>query len=247
MSRWNAASHPRGSDGRFVSASSASTSTSSPSHGGSGGDGYGCSCTPSYASQSSDWNAADHPRDPVTGRFVAKQVAPTADSDVGLTPLPVYTGSNQLLHAVIGTQSRATVRATQALGQKRLYHATSATAATEISRTKQMVAGRDGMFGGGIYFADSIESALHKARYKEFIIEARVDLGRALVVEAPDRNLDLNAIREVGCHSVKGRGFSQAEWEYIVFESSRVCVEDSFSATDAQSTAESKQRMRERP
>jgi hypothetical protein len=146
----------------------------------------------------------------------------------------VYVGPNPLLQAAIGRDSGATLRQTQRIGVKRLYHATSTAAAQEIRETGKMVPGACGMFGGAIYFADSIEAALHKARFKEWIVEANVDMGKALIVEAPDRNLDLVAVREVGCDSVKGRSSPGAAWEYVVFESDRVAPRSAFAADDRQ-------------
>jgi hypothetical protein len=91
-----------------------------------------------------------------------------------------------------------------------------------------MLPGTSGMFGGGSYFAETRETARHKAARdgpgEAVLIEAEVDMGTALVTESPSPSLNFNEIRSRGCDSVKGRGSAKAHWEYVVYEPTRIRV-----------------------
>jgi hypothetical protein len=100
-----------------------------------------------------------------------------------------------------------------------------------------MIAGRMGMFGGGIYFADSPEVARYKASHSygeadpsgqhvlldgPVIIKAEVDFGRPIVFNEPHRQMDARLLASMGGDSVKGRSSTTAGWEYVVFDASRI-------------------------
>eukprot|EP00484_Ammonia_sp_Unknown_P026984 CAMPEP_0197048460 /NCGR_PEP_ID=MMETSP1384-20130603/23819_1 /TAXON_ID=29189 /ORGANISM="Ammonia sp." /LENGTH=115 /DNA_ID=CAMNT_0042480603 /DNA_START=270 /DNA_END=617 /DNA_ORIENTATION=- len=65
-----------------------------------------------------------------------------------------------------------------------LYHVTNKAGADGIGQAKQMNRGSDGMFGGGVYFAESEEVAKYKAIYKGYSIKATVLVGKELKVDS---------------------------------------------------------------
>jgi hypothetical protein len=117
---------------------------------------------------------------------------------------------------------------TEELGTRTLYHATSQTAGANIFRSGRMFAGAMGMFGGGIYFAESEADARHKAILDQsgdvVLIIAEVDLGRALVLQRPANYMTLAQVQAAGCASIKGRRAPTAGWEFVVYEPHRVTV-----------------------
>lgn len=60
----------------------------------------------------------------------------------------------------------------------RLYHVTDQDAAKKIWMSKKMLRGSQGMFGGGIYFAESIEVAKYKALHQGYVVIADVFIGK---------------------------------------------------------------------
>jgi hypothetical protein len=111
------------------------------------------------------------------------------------------------------------------IGIKRLYHATSSEAGARIGTQRKIVAGLFGMFGAGIYFADTPEAARPKSQHGDtVIVTADVDMGRSLVLDSPSNGLTLDRVRQLGCDSVKGRSSARALWDYVVFESSRITL-----------------------
>jgi hypothetical protein len=113
-------------------------------------------------------------------------------------------------------------------GRMTLFHATNRTAGLAILREGRMIPGRCGIFGGGIYFGVTPIVALHQSAYADqrdgMIIVAEVNMGHALVLEGIEQGLDLVRLRQRGADSVIGRARKSAEWQYAVFESSRVRV-----------------------
>jgi hypothetical protein len=111
------------------------------------------------------------------------------------------------------------------IGKMRVYHCTNHRAALQILAQGVFRPGTSGLFGAGIYFAESEASARHKAAHDGSgdgaIIRADVDFGWAAVYEG-GRRLTAAAISAQGCQSVKGRSSSGADWEYVVFDSSRI-------------------------
>jgi hypothetical protein len=73
------------------------------------------------------------------------------------------------------------------LGRRVLYHATNTDAGSRIFAGGVMLSGRCGMYGAGIYFAETREIARYKSARdggrNAVMIEAEVDLGNAFVVE----------------------------------------------------------------
>jgi hypothetical protein len=111
------------------------------------------------------------------------------------------------------------------LGLVRLYHATSSESGALIYTEGWMKAGQSGMFGGAIYFADSEDSARYKAHHgADVMITALVNMGWALVLQSPANTMTLATVRSHGCDTIRGRSNTQARWEYVVFEASRITL-----------------------
>jgi hypothetical protein len=111
------------------------------------------------------------------------------------------------------------------IGVKRLYHATSRKAGASIYDQKKMLAGRNGMFGAGIYFAETKEVARLKSRNgPDIIVTSDVNMGRALVLESPSNSMTLARLHFLGCNSIQGRSSPRCNWEFVVFESWRVTL-----------------------
>jgi hypothetical protein len=116
--------------------------------------------------------------------------------------------------------------ALERIGKKDVFHCTNKQAGACIWREAKMVAGRQGMFGAAIDFADTEDAARHKARYDgsgdDVVITASVDFGTSLVLQAPDPAMTAERLHSRGGDSVKGRSSPQADWEYVVFDPSRI-------------------------
>jgi hypothetical protein len=124
---------------------------------------------------------------------------------------------------------------TEWLGKRIVYHATNHAAALAIDSEKEMKPGKQGLFGGAIYFAATPEIAIRKAMYDgrgvAVMIVAEVDLGRGLVLNCPQSDLTLATVRAQGADSVKGRSSLAHEWEYAVYEANRVEVRASYETS----------------
>jgi hypothetical protein len=136
---------------------------------------------------------------------------------------------DHLTSIMSGHSSRCDSVKRESIGRKTVYHCTTIEAGTEIQKTGRMKPGRRGMFGGAIYFADTKESARHKAAHGPrdgVVITAIVNFGMALVLEAPDSGMTAERLRSYGCNSIKGRSSPTANWEYVVFDPSPICFEE---------------------
>ena len=105
-----------------------------------------------------------------------------------------------------------------------LYHVTSAEAAKAIVNLGKMLRGSSGMFGGGIYFASTRDTASHKAHYTGATIEADVLLGYSLVCRQAMYNMTHRVLcKTYGCNSVKGDG-CVSNPEYVVYNWAQVSL-----------------------
>jgi hypothetical protein len=109
---------------------------------------------------------------------------------------------------------------------KFVFHATKQSAGEKILDDGTLHSGQSGLFGGAIYFAESVEIARHKCRDDrrscDMVVGAFVDFGVALVMEGSDRTMTETRLRELGCDSIKGRSSPSAGWEFVVFDSKRI-------------------------
>ena len=105
-----------------------------------------------------------------------------------------------------------------------LFHMTDEDAARSIARSQTFKPGTSGMFGAGIYFAQSPEDCKGKAHKVGAVLRAKVALGRSLVCKSAERHLDARTLAEYGCQSVKGTAPAVSRDEYAVFDSEQVSV-----------------------
>ena len=107
---------------------------------------------------------------------------------------------------------------------KTLYHVTSPVAAKLIIESKKMLRGSSGLFGGGIYFAETIEIANGKAHYHGATIKAKVVLGFSLICRTSRSELTYQLIHDqYGCNSTKGVGIVSNP-EYVVYSWGQVFI-----------------------
>jgi hypothetical protein len=81
---------------------------------------------------------------------------------------------------------------------------------------------KKGMFGGGIYFADTMELANYKTNHRGAVVEASVNVGYALILEKAENNPDKQPLDRLNCGAVKGQGGFGRPWEYCVYDSATV-------------------------
>lgn len=130
-----------------------------------------------------------------------------------------YNGANQVILEMF---RRAFKIGTDDLGCVTLYHATSLEIAFKIM-CEGFRPGSKGLFGAGIYFADSKAAAAYKSAHSnDAFVVAQVYMGKALIVEGPRYTLNEAQILELGCDSVKGRKTSNSDWEYVVYHPMKV-------------------------
>ena len=104
---------------------------------------------------------------------------------------------------------------------KRLYHQTSDAGATSIMRSQTMLKGRNGLAGGGIYFALTPKDTNHKAHKKGPILECFVKLGRVKEIpETGDSSISFDSLLREGYDSVKIPRSGGVE--YVVYNSDQV-------------------------
>jgi hypothetical protein len=114
-------------------------------------------------------------------------------------------------------------------GQRRiLVHATSHANADKIILSGEMILGRRGLFGPGIYFAETEESAKHKCigdgTAAESLITADVEVGIQLKIEGEADYLNSDIIQNKCCDSVLGKSWKGAKEEFVVYDSNKVKV-----------------------
>jgi uncharacterized membrane protein YgcG len=103
-----------------------------------------------------------------------------------------------------------------------LFHMTDEDAARLISRSQTFRPGTSGMFGAGIYFAQSPEDCKGKAHKVGAVLRAEVSLGRSLVCKRAQTHLDARTLEGYSCQSVKGVAPAVSRDEFAVFDSEQV-------------------------
>jgi hypothetical protein len=103
-----------------------------------------------------------------------------------------------------------------------LYHMTDETAGKAITASQQFHPGPKGMFGAGIYFAQSEKDCVGKAQHDKSkgtaVLTAKVKLGRSLVCKASASQLTLATVKKYDCTSAKGDTPAVSRPEYVVYE-----------------------------
>jgi hypothetical protein len=107
-----------------------------------------------------------------------------------------------------------------------LYHVTTWDRAQQIVNAQRMYPGSNGLFGAGIYLAETSAAAFEKARCDgrpgTTVLAVVVNLGTALVVEGAWYSCNSTAVSSRGCRSVKGRSHSGAKWEFVIYDDSPI-------------------------
>eukprot|EP01083_Nonionella_stella_P123772 373159_1 len=105
-----------------------------------------------------------------------------------------------------------------------LYHITNKAGVDGIQSSDKMLRGGAGMFGGGIYFAESVDIAKSKAHYSGYVITAKVLVGKELQVNNSSAgNFTFRELWKKGYDSVwapKGSGCGQCE--RVIYNSDQV-------------------------
>lgn len=102
-----------------------------------------------------------------------------------------------------------------------LYHMTSKNAADSIVSYQHMKPGSQGMFGPAIYFAETKDACLRKAKQKEVLLVAQVKVGVSLICRKANYHLNHQSVSALGCHSVKGVGCVSSV-EYAIYNSIQI-------------------------
>lgn len=105
--------------------------------------------------------------------------------------------------------------------KKRLFHETSLDSAEKILNSQTMKKGKEGLAGGGIYFADTGKEAHRKTEHGGIMLNAMVDLGKMKVISPKgDRHLTFKKLLKEGYDSVKIP--RRKGEEYVVYNSDQV-------------------------
>lgn len=110
------------------------------------------------------------------------------------------------------------------LGKMTLYYATSTKNAEEIINSKKFTIKN---FGKPLHFADNKQTAIYRAAIVDTelansLIVANVDMGTALIFEGPNIKFNLEQVKNFQCNSVLHRKDSNSDWEYSVYEPSKI-------------------------
>lgn len=104
-----------------------------------------------------------------------------------------------------------------------LFHQTDKATAEIILRTQEMKPGKEGLAGGGIYFATTTELTSHKAHAHGIILKAYVSLGKILTLESGgDKSMTLGKLKSQGFDSVCIARQVSSGHEYVVYDPARV-------------------------
>jgi hypothetical protein len=104
------------------------------------------------------------------------------------------------------------------------FHQTTAETSLLIAQTG-FKCGKEGMFGGGIYFARTIDETMYKAHNFGAIICAIIDMGKFKIVNEAARDITIDKLREEGFDSVFAKSsptFLRTGDELVVYEPERV-------------------------
>ena len=102
-----------------------------------------------------------------------------------------------------------------------LFHITDQNGVNGIQKSVWMRRGSSGLVGGGIYFAETIAAAKHKAHSRGLVIKARVFVGKSKLYDGTSQ--DFNSLYSAGYDSVycpNGAGTGDPEW--VVYNSDQV-------------------------
>eukprot|EP01083_Nonionella_stella_P036679 100079_1 len=107
-----------------------------------------------------------------------------------------------------------------------LYHVTDPDAADSIFSDHKMKRGARGMFGAGIYFAETVRDATYKAQHHGNLITAKVFVGREYTVhDGSAGQFTFRDLQSKGYDSVYApRGSGNGNAERVIYNFDQVCV-----------------------
>ena len=107
-----------------------------------------------------------------------------------------------------------------------LYHVTNAESGRLIKESNKMIRGQQGMFGGGIYFAETAQDANYKAEHRGALVTCRVYVGKCLKVkDANAGKFTFTSLYKKGYDSVWApNGAGNGKPERVVFNWDQVVV-----------------------
>lgn len=112
-------------------------------------------------------------------------------------------------------------------GTREVYHLT--TAGEEIGQSGEMLRGKKGCVGPGIYFAATRAECEGKALSKGWTLKARIYTGKAKIIHRDDlpQQISYRQLRKEGFDSVEVRGFNSGT-EYVVYSKEQVQILEDF-------------------
>eukprot|EP01083_Nonionella_stella_P090563 252985_1 len=112
-----------------------------------------------------------------------------------------------------------------------LYHVTDRHSAKSIHHNNLMIRGESGLFGGGIYFAETIDVAMHKAHHEGYVITAEVMIGNEFTLYGYDHRYHFLTFTELwnmgydSVHAPNGAGLSLlGECERVVYNCDQINI-----------------------
>jgi hypothetical protein len=107
--------------------------------------------------------------------------------------------------------------------QKTLYHATNLESAIRIMLQQRFNPGKGGLFGKGIYYAETKEEAIRRSlRGGEAVLCCVVCVGESLYICGCDPQMTPEKLAESNCDSVFGENTSNQWREYVIYDSRKI-------------------------
>jgi len=175
----------------------------------------------------------------LVGQASASAATPASGASVPFTPFArglhanLQSCSTHMLQGAAPSQQSTKMDARQRRLEEGptllLYHQTSEQNASEILRTGRMFRGKDGLAGGGIYFAATPRETHAKAHQKGVILEAQVQLGNVRQVQDQLPGATFRGLQNEGFDSVCILK-RQSGHEYVVYNFDQVAHIERFIA-----------------
>merc|ERR1712176_1450337 len=107
-----------------------------------------------------------------------------------------------------------------------LYHVTSRESGRKIRESNKMIRGSQGMFGGGIYFAETPKDANYKAEHKGMLVTCKVYIGKCYRVEDSNGGkFTFTSLHKLGYDSVWApNGSGKGKCERVVYNWDQVVI-----------------------
>lgn len=152
---------------------------------------------------------------------------PSVDFDFDSIQPVHYNGQNTSIHDILKIANHC---GKKYLGKMTLYHSTSTEDANEIMKSKKFTPKKT---GAAISFADNKRTAIYRAAIIDTdlansLMIANVDMGTALIIEGPKTKFSSDQVKQFQCDSILYRKDQNNDWEYFVYEPSRIHLIDGY-------------------